>query len=169
METVVSLIPNDEHVATAKRELETAGFAKSKISILFQPGDVWQRMEGRQKVRPVFKYVAIGALIGLLVGALYGIPSGIFNCKFMNCPLETSVILWALISLFWVVGGGILGAVIGLDRLESEMYPYIEGVRHGEALFVVETPEERTAEAVQILQQEHGTVIHEIHEKIEAK
>jgi hypothetical protein len=166
MDTIISLIPNDEHVATARRELTTAGFAENKISVLFQPADVWQRLGGHQKVRPVVKKAVLGGTIGLIVGALYGIPAGIFNCRFMNCPLETSVILWALITLFWIIGGGFLGGTIGLDELERDLYSYVEGVRRGDALFVVEVPEERAPEAMHILRQERGTVIHDVHEEM---
>ena len=169
METVISLIPNDKNVATTRQKLEMAGFAESKISVFFQPADVWQRLGGRQKVWAVAKKAGLGALIGLIVGALYGIPAGVFNCKFMNCPLETSVIMWVLISLFWVVGGAGLGAIVGLDKLEQDLYSDVEGVRRGETLFVVETSEERAQEVNQILRQERGTVIHDIHEETEAR
>lgn len=169
METVISLIPNDEHVAKTKQALEAAGFIENKINVLRQPADVWRRLDGRQKIWTVAKKAGLGALIGLLIGALYGIPAGIFNCRFMNCSLQTSVIMWALISLFWVIGGAFLGAIIGLDKLEYDLYSYIEGVRRGEALFVVETTEKQVQAAEQILQQAHGTVIHDIHEEMEAE
>lgn len=169
METVISLIPDVDHVATTRQELESAGFVESKISVLSQPSDVWRRLGGRLKARIVFKDAAVGALIGLIIGALYGIPAGIFNCKFMNCALETSVILWALVSLFWVAVGGFFGAIIGLDRFEEEFYSYVEGVQRGEALFVVETSEDQAPEAMRILQQENGILIHDIHEETGAR
>jgi hypothetical protein len=162
METVICLIPNDEHVATVRRGLASAGFADNKISVLFQPADVWRQLGGQQKMRAVLQKAMLGGAIGLIVGALYGIPAGIFNCRFMNCSLEMSVIMWALITLFWVVGGGVLGGMIGLDAVERDLYSYVEGVRRGAALFVVETPEERAPEVQRILRQQEGTVIHEI-------
>ena len=85
METIIGLIPNDKDVLTARQELEKAGFAKNKINILIQPADVWQRLEGRQKIRIVFKDTVIGMLIGPIVGAVYGVPAGYYNCRFMNC------------------------------------------------------------------------------------
>lgn len=169
METIICLMPNDEHLAAAKQELAEAGFAKNKIGILFQPADVWQRLGGRQKVRTVFKWAAAGALLSLLVGAIYGVPVGIFNCIFMNCPLETGIILWALISLFWVIVGGIMGAIIGLDKLENDLYSYVEGVRRGEALMIVQARPEQAQQVMQILHEEQGSVIHELHEETEAK
>jgi hypothetical protein len=164
METVISLLPNDEHLAAARRELASAGFTQNRITVLFQPADVWQRLGGHQKVRAVVKKAVLGGVIGLLVGALYGIPAGIFNCQFMNCSLETSVVLWALITLFWILAGGFFGSIIGIDGLERDLYSYVEGVRRGEALVVVETPEEQALEARRILLQEQGTAVHEIHQ-----
>jgi hypothetical protein len=169
METIIGLIPNDDDVALVRQELKKAGFAKNKINILFQPADVWQRLEGRQEIRIVFKDAVIGMLIGLLVGAIYGVPAGISNCRFMNCSLETSVILWLIISLFWVVAGGFLGAILGFDKFEADFYSYVEGVERGEALFVVESSEDQAPEAMRILQQENGILIHEIHDETGAR
>ena len=165
METIIGLIPNDKDVLTARQELEKAGFAKNKINILFHPADVWQRLEGRQKIRIVFKDTVIGMLIGLIVGAVYGVPAGYYNCRFMNCSLETSVILWVIISLFWVIVGGFLGAIVGLDRFEADFYSYVEGVQRGKALFMVEASEKQAPVVKRILEQEHGILVHDIQEE----
>ena len=78
------------------------------------------------------------------------------------------MILAVPITLFWILGGGLAGAIVGLDKLEYELYSYVEGVRRGEALIVVDATAKQAPEAVRILRQEQGTVIHEIHEEIEA-
>jgi hypothetical protein len=165
METIVCLIPNDEHLALVKRNLEKAGPATNKVDILFRPAGVWQRLSGHQKVRSVFKWAAAGALIGLGVGAIYGLPASAINCFMLNCSFQTGAVLWVLISLFWVVAGGIIGAIVGLDKLEDDLYSYVEGVRRGEALFVVDTVPEQAQQIVQILREEQGTVIHDVHQK----
>ena len=167
MDMVVSLIADDEHVPAVRNELVTAGIAESKMSVLRQPADVWQQLGGRRKIQAVAKKAAIGALIGLAIGALYGVPAAFFNCTLLNCPLRTGMILAVLITLFWILGGGLAGAIVGLDGLEYELYSYVEGVRRGEALIVVSTTEKQAPEAVRILRQEQGTVIHEIHEDME--
>jgi hypothetical protein len=169
MDTLVCLLPDSEHVATAKRRLNVAGYVENEISVLDQPADVWRRLDGHQKFKTVAKKAAIGALLGLVIGALYGVPSGVLMCRFMNCPLETGVVMWVLISLFWVIAAGILGALIGLNELEYDLYSYVEGVRRGELLFVVKTPEKQVPDAVRILRQEFGTVIHTIHEETSAR
>jgi hypothetical protein len=160
MSTVVGLIADDEHVTLVGEALKAAGFSEDKISILCRPAEVWQRLEGRKKLRVVYRNALIGMLLGLVVGVLYGATAGILNCRLMNCPVTTSLILLALISLYWLAGGGFLGALIGLDRLERDLYSYVEGVRRGAALFVVESPEERAPEVAGIMAQEEGAVLH---------
>jgi hypothetical protein len=160
MSTVVGLIAGDEHVTLVGEALKAAGFSEDKISILCRPAEVWQRLEGRKKLRVVYRNALIGMLLGLVVGVLYGATAGILNCRLMNCPVTTSLILLALISLYWLAGGGFLGALIGLDRLERDLYSYVEGVRRGAALFVVESPEERAPEVAGIMAQEEGAVLH---------
>ena len=168
MDMVVSLLADDEHVPMVRNELVAAGIAESKMSVLRQPADVWQQLGGRRKMQSVAKKAAIGALIGLAIGALYGVPAAFFTCTLLNCTIRTGMILAVPITLFWILGGGLAGAIVGLDRLEYELYSYVEGVRRGEALIVVDATAKQAPEAVRILRQEQGTVIHEIHEEIEA-
>ena len=160
MSTVVGLIANDEHVTLVEEALKAAGFSEDKISILRRPAEVWQRLEGRKKLRVVFRNAFIGMLLGLVAGMLYGATAGVLNCRLMDCPVTTSLILLALISLYWIAGGGFLGALVGLDRLERDLYSYVEGVRRGAALVVVESPEERAPEVADILAQEEGALLH---------
>jgi hypothetical protein len=163
MALILSLVSNDDHVANTQKELVTAGFTAARINVLYHPVEVWQRLNGHQKMAVVFKHAAIGGLLGIIVGALYGVPAGVFNCTLMNCPQSTSIIMWALITLFWIMGGGILGALIGLDQLERDLYDYVEGVRRGEALIVVESSAQQVPQARRILQRQYGTVIRDIY------
>lgn len=162
MKTLVALIPDDEHLVSAEEALKVEGIGESEISVLVRPAQVWRRLEGRKKLRVVFRYAFFGIILGLAVGVLYGVPAGIMNCREMGCPFTTSTLLLAVISLYWVLGGGFLGAIIGLDRLEQNLYSYVEGVRRGEALLVIETPNEQVSEVTRILRGENGSLVHAI-------
>lgn len=162
MKTLVGLIPDDEHAALAGTALKTAGFAEDNVHILRRPAEVWTQLEGKKKMRVVLKDALIGMLLGLAVGALYGVVAGVMNCNRMTCSVTTSLIFLVLITLYWIVGGGVLGALIGLDGLEMALYSYVEGVRRGATLFVVETPEKQAPEVAGILKREAGSLIHAI-------
>lgn len=165
MKTLIGLIPDREHVAQATEALRAAGIDPGGISTLVRPTQVWQRLEGRTKARIVFRYVALGALLGLAVGALYGVPAGIFNCSEMGCPVTLSGALLAVITVYWVLGGAFIGALIGMDRLEQDLYSYVEGVRRGAAVLVVQAPDERAADVTRLLQQAEGRLVHDIEQR----
>lgn len=159
---LVGLLPDDRHLVHAQETLKAAGLGAGEVSALVRPAEVWERLRGRKKLTIVFRYVFAGAMLGVGVGALYGVPAGIMNCVVMGCSFTTSAILLAVITLYWVLGGAFVGAIIGADRLEQNLYSYVEGVRHGAPLLVVETPDEQASEVTRILREEGGLLVHSI-------
>jgi hypothetical protein len=169
METIVGLIPDDAQLASAEQELIAAGFSGNKMHELLGSADFWKRQYSKEKERLIFKDAAIGALIGLSIGGLYGVIAGVLNCRLMDCPIGTSLTFLALIVLYCSFSGALFGAIIGLDRLERSLLSYVAKTRHFQALFVVETSTETSPEARHILEK-HGTVVdvnHEIMKKME--
>jgi hypothetical protein len=160
VKTVMGLIPNDERVAAVSGALLAAEYSANQIDIFAEPSEVWQQLESHVKWRKVSKSVLAGMLFGAAIGALYGVLTAILNCRLLNCPVERSLVMLALISLFWIVGGGFIGAIVGFDRLECDFCSYVEGVRRGAALFVIESPKKRSPVAAGILAQEQGELIH---------
>jgi hypothetical protein len=53
--------------------------------------------------------------------------------------------------------------------MEQELSFYVDGVRHGKALFVVDASEEKSLEATHIFEQGYGTNIHAVHEETKPK
>jgi hypothetical protein len=159
MSTVAGLVPNDERANSVIASLGATGIAENQVVVLRQPADVWQRLDGHHKLRAVFRSALIGLLIGIVIGLCYGIPTGILNCRFMNCSIGNSLILLSLVTLYWAAGGAFLGAIVGLDRLERSLYSYVEGVRRGEDLVVIESPESQTIDVIGILTREGGSVV----------
>lgn len=160
MKTLIGLIPDNEHVAHVQEALKAAGIGENEVHALVRPAEVWERLGGRKKLAVATKYALAGSALGLLVGGLYGIPAGIFNCSEMGCSVSTSATLLAVITIYWVLGGLFMGAIVGMDRLEQDLYSYVEGVRHGAALLVVEAPDDRASEVTRILQKDRGLLVH---------
>jgi hypothetical protein len=112
MSTVAGLVPNDERANSVIASLGATGIAENQVVVLRQPADVWQRLDGHHKLRAVFRSALIGLLIGIVIGLCYGIPTGILNCRFMNCSIGNSLILLSLVTLYWAAGGAFLGAIV---------------------------------------------------------
>jgi hypothetical protein len=162
MKTFVSLIPDDEHAVHARAALQDAGIPQEGISTLVEPADVWARLEGHQRLRVVRRSAAIGAALGLSVSAIYAVPLVLTFCPEMGCSLGTSVIGFVILAIYWLLGGAFLGTLVGADRLEQGLYSYVEGVRRGGRLMVVDTPDERADEVPQILEHDNGLLVYSL-------
>jgi hypothetical protein len=162
MKTYVGLIPDNEHVAHAGAALQAAGIPAAGISTLTRPADVWERLEGHSRFRVVRRSATIGALLGLAVSAIYTVPLVLMYCPEMGCSFATSVTVLVILALYWLLGGAFLGAIAGADRLEQGLYSYVEGVRRGARLMVVEAPAEQAAEVPRILEHESGLLVHSL-------
>lgn len=161
MTTIVSFIPEADHVLTARQALTKVGIPKDKINVVTQPLEVWRRLHGREKTWVLFKGVAIGALLGAVVGLMASAPAGYFNCARQACTVQESLLFAVLVTAYFAFAGGLLGAFAGADRFENDVLLYVDGVLRGEPLLAIETSEETAAKARHILTQEHGFLIHE--------
>jgi hypothetical protein len=162
MKTLISLIPDTDSAEHAVGKLRQAGVSQDKMCILCRPVEVWKRLGGDEKLHIVIRYGLYGTLLGLAVGLLYGVPSGIMNCLVMDCAVNTNLTFLAIITLFWILGGAFLGTLFGLDRLEKDLYSYVEGVRRGGAFIMVDIPENQAAAVTKILKEEHGLLVHKL-------
>ncbi|MFN2222063.1 MAG: hypothetical protein PVH65_12150 [Chloroflexota bacterium] len=157
MESIVGLVLDDAHVTSVEQELQAAGFADDKVHELLGPADFWTRLCSKEKTRLVCRYAAVGALIGLGFGAIYGAFPIVLNCK-SGCPVGTGLILLALFVLFCAASGLLFGAFFGLDRAERSLLTYLNDTHRDQALFVVEASTENAKEVRHILER-HGVII----------
>jgi len=162
MKTLVGLIPDNEHAVHAGEALQGAGIDTGRVSALARPGEVWERLGGQRKLHIVSRYGTYGALLGLAVSTIYALPLVIMFCPEMGCSSGTRFVLLGIMALVWTLGGAFMGTIAGADQLEQDLYSYVEGVRHGGVLLVVDTPDEQVAGVSRILRQEDGLLVHSL-------
>jgi hypothetical protein len=165
METIVSLLPDDTHLASVEQELRAAGFSGNEMHELHGSADFWKQLCSKEKTRLILRTAAIGALIGLGFGGVYGAFPVVLNCE-SGCPIGTGLILFALFVLFCASAGALFGSLIGLDRAECSLLSLVANARRDQSLFVVETSSKAAPEVRHILEQ-HGTVVNVSHEEME--
>lgn len=159
MKTLVGLIPDNEHVATTVQAIKEAGIDEYQVSAPVHPATIWEAIGGHSKKRTLLKFAVYGGLLGLLVATLYGLPASILNCIHMQCPFADNLGLLLAITAFWIAAGAFLGAIVGLDRFERDLYVFTESIHRGASLMFVEAPDEQTSEVSQILQAEGGLMM----------
>jgi len=165
MEKIVGVFANDSDLLSSREELTAVGFQNAAIKVSREPSQVWQWLDGKKRLRRLLKSAGYGAAIGIVVGGLYGIPAGIANCTIGACSVATSLKFLVVIEAYWMLAGGFLGAIAGLDRLERALFAYVEGARKGESVLVVESPPEKSTQVMEIMRQNHSTAVQDIHEE----
>lgn len=164
MTTIAALLPNDDHLTHAVETLAGRGVARERLRVLTQPAEVWQQLQGRRRVRIVFRDGLLGAGLGLVAGLLYAVPAGYLNCYLTGCPVSTSAALGLLVVAYWIAAGAFVGAIIGLNRLEMPLYSYMNGVRRGAALLLVDASDDEAPKVADILAHDSGMVVGRIDE-----
>lgn len=129
MKTLEPSIHDEEKASRAQEREEGPGAGKGELTTLLHAAQESEQLWGRKRLTVVVRFAIAGAILGLVVGALYGIPAGMMNCSAMGCPFTTSVTLLVVITVYWVLGGACMGAIVGMDRLEQGFYTGVKGVR----------------------------------------
>jgi hypothetical protein len=166
MTTVIGLVPQNKQADKVKQGLAQLGINAGQVKILAHPDAVWQQLGGHEKLRIVMRYAVIGAGLGVLLYGPVGFFAGYLDCKLMGCSQSIGATFLALGLFIGIIGGGVLGAIIGLNNLEQHLYAYVEGVRRGELLLMVDTPATLGKEVISLLRQEQGTVVRDLHPRL---
>lgn len=160
MTTIATLFPDEAHTTGAQNALLALGVPQSNITLLQQPAAVWQHLGGSSRLRRASRSALIGAVLGLAMGAFLAIPATILNCSEFGCPTGSALTMALLICLYGAFGGGMLGAITGADDLEHDFRDYVEGVRHGATLLLVQSAGTADLVIYDILARERGALIH---------
>jgi uncharacterized protein (TIGR02284 family) len=157
--TVVALFGSYASAEHGLELLQQTGFLEEQIGIVAH-SDVVREHLGEDQGRAVLQTIGAGAVGGSLFGGLAGLLTGAVA---LVLPGIGPVIAGGAIAT--VLGaaaagagigaafGSLAGALIGLGMSEEQAHIYIEGVRHGNLLVVVETEEEHVQKATNTLQQ----------------
>jgi hypothetical protein len=153
METVTGLFKQFEEADRVIRALEESGFDRQMISVIARDSALADRLGLEPTVGEVASSAGVGAATGGLGGGLIGLLAGLgallipgIGPVFAAGSIATALGLAAGGAGVGAAVGGILGAMTGLSIAEEDADVYAEGVRRGEILVAVETPEERVDE-----------------------
>jgi hypothetical protein len=160
--TIIALFDDIRQAEKAVQELVQAGFSSEDVSIL--ANDV--KNESLAADEPVEDESAadgagIGAGIGAVVGGLGGLLVGLGALALPGIgpviaagPLAAALTGLAGAGAGAVAGGvagGLLGALVEMGVPEENAHYYAEGVRRGSTLVILRAPDDRTNQAVEIL------------------
>jgi hypothetical protein len=159
MEKIIGLVPNEENVTVIRNELKSVGLGGCNLREIQKPDEVRDCLEGCQKSRLLSKDIAVGAILGLALGVIYGFTSGYLNCTLMDCPIQKSAVFLALIVLFCGFVGGFFGTLVGFGDMERFLSSYVDGVRQGQTFIIAEVIRKSVPEVEMIMKRANGTAI----------
>jgi uncharacterized protein (TIGR02271 family) len=157
MRTVVALYDDMQRAREAVQDLVNRGFNREDISLVAsdERGEYRQHVQGREGdagdvVGDAGKGAGIGAVLGGLAGLVVGL--GALTIPGLGPLIAAGPIASALAGAgVGAAAGGLVGALTNLGVPEDEAEHYAEGVRRGGILVTVQAPNERSDEAVDIL------------------
>ena len=161
MPVVVGMFENTRDVDQAVAALHKAGFTKPQIGVIARRGVVKEKTS-------LTTTTEVGAIAGGALGGVGGLLVGL-NVVTLAVPGIGEVV--AAVDLLTVlgatllgagigaIGGGLVGALVGLGLPEHEAHVYAEGVKRGNILITVQTPAERMPEVTGIFRQANAVDI----------
>ncbi len=154
--TITRLFDDYTVAEAAVRDLESAGFADSDVSIVRRQGDsTTVTTEGETSG------AAVGATIGTVVGGGAGLLAGL---GMLAIPGIGPVVAagWLAAALLGVgagaAAGGLIGALTTAGVSEEDAHVYAEGVRRGGTLVTVRALDEQRAMRAEAIINRHSAV-----------
>jgi hypothetical protein len=159
MHTVVGTFHNSSEAQNAVRDLMAIGFTNDHISLIFSDpeGRYKEHIAGTDVIEthPTGTAAATGTVLGGVEGGLIGLALGLgaFAIPGVGPIIGMGPILAGLIGAgVGAATGGITGALVerGISDVDADYYA--EAVRRGYTLVVVDTPEGREDEVMDIME-----------------
>ena len=154
MTAITGLFLRQEDALRAVSRLPLLGIEGDAISILRTRREVREHLDCSQR-RPIRKYAALGALIAIAVFGFFAM----LDCRTaigLGIDPDLAVAETTAFALGGTLVGAFMGSLWGRDKAERETHLYLEGVRCGYLLLMVQAPEHRVAQTLNILAQQGG-------------
>lgn len=159
MQTVVALYDRFEDARRALDALKEHGFSGDRISLVANDknseyANYLQNVDTSQDQQDISDGAAAGAGIGAALGGLTGLLVGLGALAIpgIGPVLAAGPLISALAGAgIGAAAGGLVGALVDLGIPDEHAHAYAEGIRRGGTLVVLQTEENMTPRATQIL------------------
>lgn len=152
MKTIVGMFENTRDVDQALTELANHGFGKSDVSV------VARREVLKESGLDITTGAEVGAITGATTGGIAGLLIGLGAVTIPGIgPIVAAgeFLTWVGATVLGLaagaIGGGLLGGLVALGLPEHEAQVYVEGIKRGNLIVAVRAPDERIAEAEEIM------------------
>ena len=156
MYPVIALFWREVDTTQAVNRLKKAGFVEDKIGVFTQESAIRSLLDCKPS-EVVPKYAAWGAFFGIIIYGIFGLVAGWCQCNWFSFEQMYGIGAFLGIILGGVFVGGLLGCIAGIAESEEDSHLYIQGIRMGGNVIVVQANEEDIERAISILEQEKAS------------
>jgi hypothetical protein len=139
-------------------KLRQYGFAEEQISILTQESAIRKSL-GCEPISLVPKYASWGVVFGIATYGVFGLAAVWCQCNLLSFEQTYGIVSLSGALLAGAFIGGFIGCFLGVAQSEEDSRPYVQGVRMGGKVIIVQADDVDIEKARNILSQENG---HEI-------
>jgi len=160
MQTIVKLYDSNEHAEMAVRDLESAGFASDKVSVVRRSGTTEDQTVTTDGAGDATN-TGVGATIGTLVGGGAGLLAGLGLLAIPGLgPVVAAGWLVAALTTAGVgaAAGGLIGALTETGVPDEDAQVYAEGVKRGGSLITVRAEDANEAAKAETILARHMPV-----------
>jgi hypothetical protein len=153
MAAVIGLFRNEVDVSAAIQKLNQAGFPQESIEIQTNPSLI-KGLLGCKATKTVTKYAAWGALFGIAVYLIFTLVAGWCECTIFGFGRNLAFIIVLAGLLIGTIIGALMGCLVGVDQYEKDTHLYVQGMRQGGRLIIVQASEADAKRVQSLLEQE---------------
>jgi uncharacterized protein (TIGR02271 family) len=157
--TVIALYDEVVHARDVVKDLIDNGFERERISLIANDArGKFRTLEGSEAESDMASDIGAGAGIGAVLGGIAGLVVGLgaFTIPGIGPLIAAGPLATTLAGLgVGAAAGGLVGALTNLGIPEEDAETFAEGVRRGGTLVTVETDEQRSNLAVDIMNRYH--------------
>ena len=140
MKTVIGLFQERMDLNSTTIELQSRGFSADQMHMIEKESQFRDYMDCSYARSMLANAVGGAVFIGAIFG-LMGLVAG-FCESLAGMPTDLCLGVAAVLLFLGALVGGLLGVVIGWAEVDRETHFYLEGLKKGHALLLVQTDEE---------------------------
>jgi len=164
-QTIVGLFDDRDHAQHAVRDFLDHKFNSDKISIVTTDsrGEFLRQPVTAPAGNQSGQGAAVGALSGAVVGGIFGLLVGASVLVIPGLGLLAAgpLLVTAAGAGIGLIGGGLLGALIGLGIPKDQVQTYAEAIRRGGCIVAAEVNDSDIARANEIMKKHNAVDIHQ--------
>jgi hypothetical protein len=156
MKTIIGLVGSSVDIAQPIHRLQDSGITDDRVSVISQEKAV-RKLLGCEPSCVVMRYAAWGAAIGIAIYGIFAVFAALCQCGLMQYGRAYGIGTFLGGVLAGAFVGVVLGALVGMAEFEKDTHLYVQGVRMGDQVIVVQASETEIETVRAVLLQERAS------------